>query len=224
METSESGSPPVLAPPRQTMSLWPAALVGVLGVVLIVGFTALSALGPSKVAAPPGSAARFHVAGTGLTSRPAAGALRPILTPGSPPANIVASVTIPTTARAVRFQTTSATSGQYDATAYFVVHRASQADIITFYRSEIRRLGWKTLTVGPVPNGSGIQIAAQKAGGDGRYWEQGVIVSPTTFAGGPIGGASGASSASSASSAAAAAENDDTTAFSVELFQVASGE
>lgn len=207
------------------MSLWPAALVGVLGIAIIVGFTALSALGPSKVAVPSASATRFRVPGTGLTSQPAAHALRPILTPGTPPANIVASVAIPTTASAVRFQPTSATSGQFDATAHFVVPRASQADVITFYRSEIRRLGWKTLTIGAVPNGPGIQIAAQKTGGDGRYWEEGIVVSPTTFGHGGGGGtASTGGSAPASSPTAATAQGDDTTAFSLELFQVTSSE
>ncbi|HUO49205.1 MAG TPA: hypothetical protein VMU09_10255, partial [Acidimicrobiales bacterium] len=58
-----------------------------------------------------------------------------------------------------------------------------QADVIAFYRAELPAQGWKILSQGPPHTGTGYEILGRLAGTDGYYWEVGVTVSPTTFAG-----------------------------------------
>ena len=43
--------------------------------------------------------------------------------------------------------------------------------------------GWRIFSTGAPVGGPGVEILAQKAGSDSWYWEQGVVISPTTFKG-----------------------------------------
>jgi hypothetical protein len=101
---------------------------------------------------------------------------------GQPPANVVNAIRVPSAAR--RVSSANHTSDQYDAQANFTV-TASEEAVLTFYRTELSKLGWHVLSTSPATHQAGEEILAELPGTDGWYWELGAIVSPSTF--GPSG-------------------------------------
>lgn len=200
-------TPPPLPPPRRSRtSLRPALFIVGLAVVILVVFGIGAALtsptgGPHGVPASSGGA--VHSGSVTMTVTPAKSMLEPILTPGEPPPNIVAALTVPGGTRRVGYQRNLNSTQQYDRTVHLAWH-GSQTAVIDFYRARLPRSGWKIESDGPASSGSGLQLLAQKGGSDGWYWEVAVIVSPTEFAKGGVHAPAGSES----------------TPFSLELMQV----
>ncbi len=202
-QAGEAGEP--LPPPRGNTSLRPAFLVVAIAVVLIVVFSvfALATSGDDNAGTPPAPSPSARVPGTPLKAEAATRALAPIEQPGSPPANIVASVVLPVGATRVSVTDNSGNADQYDQQMTFSVP-SSQGAVFAFYRAEMHRDGWRVFSVGLTRDHRGEQVLGQKAGDDGWYWEMGAVVDPTSFASTSAGRGTGA----------------ETTRFTVRLFQV----
>jgi hypothetical protein len=162
-------------------TVWPATIViGVALVVLLAG--ALSAIFSSGSATTSVATAPKQAPGAPIAALPAERVLTPITTPGRPPANVVGVLVVPEGATVVRGSATDHSVGLYDRSLGFTT-ASSEADVIAFYRAELPAQGWKLLSQGPPSTGTGYEVLAKIAGTDGYYWEAGVTVSPTTFAG-----------------------------------------
>ncbi len=200
-EVPDTSTSPVPSPParQQGPSMRPALLVLGLAVVILGLFGIGSALwgSGSNTARQPAAA---RVPGTSLVAVAARGALAPILQPGSPPANVVDALTIPRGAVAGTSIDYSADAGQYDEAVRFTMATSEEA-MITFYRTELSRLGWHISSTGTPTGQPGMEILAEKSGDDGWQWEAGAVISPTTFGASATG----------------------TTPFTLRLFQVPDG-
>ena len=169
-------------PPRPNFSMKPALIVGALAVVILVVFSLGAAmthtpLAPTKT--PKGSVA---VKGSSLRAVSADKQLAVIESNGQPPANVLAAITLPV--GAVRGVPTNPGQGStYDQQVDFSVD-ASQEAVLSFYKTEMGDLGWRTVTSGPATRQPGQQMVGQIAGDDGFYWQLGVIVAPSTFTNG----------------------------------------
>lgn len=194
-----------LPPPRAGVSMRPAFLVVGLALAIVVGFSVFAVLttGDQRAGIPTAPSSRAVVPGTGLRATSAAAGLRPIESPGQPPANIVGSVVLP--AGAVRYAVAdnSSNADQYDQQVTFTLRGATQGALFAFFHHEMQRYGWSIFSTGPAAH-EGEEVLAQKAGDDGWYWEMGAVVEPTTFA----------------SSAAGRGTGAETTRFTIRLFQV----
>jgi hypothetical protein len=173
---------PPVPPVRSGPGMRPALIVMGIAVfiVLLFGVTAAITGGAPTSSVHRGGALR--VRGTTLLAIPAAPALGPIIEPGSPPANIVDSLTIPKTATVLTSTDNGDGASQYDKQMSFRVS-ASEQSVIAFYRSELTGSGWVLASDGPAYGQRAIEVLAKKGGADGWEWEAGAVISPTTFSG-----------------------------------------
>jgi hypothetical protein len=159
----------------------PALVVVGVAAALLVGFGALAVLTPTG---PEGTAPSSHpsrVAGTTLRAVPAKAALAPIERSGTPPADILDNLSVPSGAVAHSHRNVNTSSTQYDEQIGFSVD-ASEAAVVDFYKADLKASGWNVFDVGPASGRAGsVEVLAQKGGSDGWYWEVGAVVSPTSF-------------------------------------------
>jgi hypothetical protein len=193
---------PPLPPVRQRPGIRPALVVAIIAAGLVLCFGILAAVSPtttSRTGSDVAPTTPRKVKGTSLLAVSALRALRPIEEPDTPPANILDAMTIPEGSREISVSHRT-TGTSYDRSMRFAV-AAPQATLITFYRDELSSYGWKVASVGAATGvAGGIEVLAEKAGDDGWYWEEGAVISPTTFS-----GTSGAR---------------ESTAFTIEVFEV----
>jgi hypothetical protein len=160
-----------------TPSVRPALVVVGVALLLILLFGVASALTTNP--APSVPTAR-HVGSTGLVAEPAAGPLHPIEILGTPPADILDALALPKGSRE-KSATPWSGSTQFSGTMSFEVG-ATQAQVISFFHTELRARGWSILDVGPARGHPGAtEVLAQRASTDGWFWEAGAVVSPTAF-------------------------------------------
>ena len=164
-----------------------AALL-VLGVTLVVfvgGFVAL-ALGPCTV--PLHIANTVHSApGSPLRAIPASSELHPMVLGGQPPSDILAALALPAGSTSVPGSLEDHGVELYDYSLGFRVP-ASQADVVAFFRDELKADGWQQISSGPRSDGPGIEILGQHGAVDGNLWEVGVVVSATQFTSSTVAG------------------------------------
>jgi hypothetical protein len=80
----------------------------------------------------------------------------------------------------------------------------------------MKRQGWSITNVGPADGSPGsIEVLGKLAGDDGWYWEQGVVIAPTTFP-----GSSGSSASATSGASLLPSGGGDTTNFVLRLYQV----
>ncbi len=171
-----------LPPVRRSPGLRPALLVLGIAVLLVLGFGLTSLFTSGSGNAPPPSNTPVKVSGTSLLAVPAVKALKPIEEPGTPPSNIVDTLTIPKGATVTSHTDNSTSATGYDQQIAFTLPGADQATVVAFYKAELDSKGWKQINVGPATNEpTTTQVLAQAAGSDGWYWEAGALVSPTVF-------------------------------------------
>ena len=197
-----AAGPPAAGPARPARRPGPGMKPALVVLGIAVAIMALFGVGAALSNSGPGDYVRqpatpLAVPGTPLRAVPAGPALAPIVSGGSPPANVVAALAVPVGVRAVGVTEHSQNASQYDKAMRFAVP-GSQGAVIAFYRAELGRLGWHRSSTGPAAGRAAIEVLAEKAGNDGWQWEVGVVVSPTAF------GAGGT----------------ETTPFSLRLFQV----
>jgi hypothetical protein len=186
-----TASPPPVAPGRPT-GIGPAAIVAVIGVVVVAIFTVLALVtggGSGKpVHTPTGT-----VSGTNLQAVAGRAVLGPLVSGGEPPANIVAAVTVPKGTKRTSVTNAGSGLGQYDRTATMRV-AANQDAVYDFFHTQMRRAGWSVSDAGPARGGRNLEVLGKLGGDDGWYWEMGATVSPTTFANTAAGPGTGAES------------------------------
>jgi hypothetical protein len=176
--TAEPPAPP-LAPPGRPVSLKPAAIVLGLATLVLILFAGGAAL---FKAAPAGTPTKnpTSVAGTTLRAIGALDALRPIISAGQPPSNVLNAVVVPSSARRLSHIDYGGDASQYDEAVAFSVS-GTQAAVIDFYKAEMKKNGWQIESAGPADHQPGIEVLGQIAGDDGWFWELGTVVEPSTF-------------------------------------------
>lgn len=183
----------------------------VLGLLLGIFVVGMVALGLTSGAPPSATTPAVVTAkGAGLHAVAAKTALAPITSAGQPPTDIIESLAVPAGTAIVPDSTKDDTLGTYDHTVGEQV-AASQGAVITFFRRQLPSEGWTSISSGApdraalAPPGS-IEVLGRHPSGDGNYWEVGVVVNPTTFAGGD--------------STTGAGAGTETTTFSLRLYIV----
>ncbi|MGH8980444.1 MAG: hypothetical protein ACRDWE_05405 [Acidimicrobiales bacterium] len=189
-------------------SVRPALIVVAIAAVLVLLFGIGAALvGSSR---PKASPHPLHVRGATLAAEPAGRSLQAIETRGTPPSDVLGAVVVPKGAsRTGAAKWNGAT--QFSGTVDYAVP-ASQAAVVDFFSSELKARGWSTpdVTAARSPKGA-TEVLAQRGSSDGWYWEIGIVVSPTKFAGG-AGSGTGTSATGSGSAG-------NRTAFTLELYE-----
>jgi hypothetical protein len=168
-------------PPAKKVSMKPAMLVGALAVVIVVAFSVGAVL--TRTAAPPARLPHGPrtVPGSALRAVAAKPQLSVIEHDGEPPANVLNAIALP--AGSARGSWSNPGLGStFDEEVSFSVD-ASEAAVLGFYKTELKRLGWRVVSSGAATRQPGSQVVAQIAGDDGFYWQLGVVVSPSTFTG-----------------------------------------
>lgn len=164
------------------------AALFVLGVTLVVfvgGFIAL-ALGPSTV--PVRIATTVHTApGSPLRAIPASTELRPMVVGGQPPSDILAALALPAGSTPVPGSLKDNGVALYDYSLGFRIP-ASQADVVAFFRDELKADGWQQISSGPRSGGPGVEILGQHGAVDGDLWDVGIVVSDTQFTSSKVAG------------------------------------
>ena len=187
---------PVLDPPEvegaidpedrlyEPMSIRGPALVvlGIAVLIVVVGVVA------SALASGGGTTLSIHKItipdGTTVPLTPAAIAMKPIVSAGEPPADILGNLAVPSGSAVTRTVNVDHGAGQFDRTAVFRTGLSAD-QVADLYRTLLPRLGWKVLDRGSPASGSapGTVVLFKKGSGDSFYWEVGATVSPTTSAG-----------------------------------------
>lgn len=172
------GVQPPVGPPARRITRKPAMVIVGLAAFVGIGGFAMAALEshPGSSAPPPSAKA---VKGTSLAAVSAKAVLRPILRGGEPPSDIAGALVVPAGSRPTG-SSCGAGLSLYDCSTRFSV-RARPPEVVTFYRVELRREGWKILAVDATAGkGNGTVLYAQRGSSDGYYWEVGARVEPVT--------------------------------------------
>jgi hypothetical protein len=157
--------------------------VGIAALVLIAGGIS-AALTTSGSDQPPATHSIRTVKGATVNAVPGRSALRPIVSGGQPPPDILNVIPLPEGSTVKSGSATNNGIGLYDHSLSFTVG-VSEQRVISFFRAELKSLKWQQVTEGAPPHGAaGYQIVSQHPSSDGYEWELGVTVSPTTFASG----------------------------------------
>ncbi len=104
----------------------------------------------------------------------------PYVENGEPPPDILSAVVIPTGTSTPALIKNQGEATSYDRTLSFS-SPASAAALYSFFHKEMEGHGWKVFSTGAPVHKRGVEVLSQKAGSDSWYWEQGVVISPTTF-------------------------------------------
>ncbi len=122
--------------------------------------------------------------GTTVPLTPAATALKPIVSAGEPPADILGNLAVPSGSAFVRSANADQGASQFDRTVTFRTGLSAD-QVADLYRTLLPRLGWKDIDNGSPATGSsaGTVVLVKKGSGDSFYWEVGATVSPTTSTG-----------------------------------------
>ncbi len=184
VSTSYEPASPITDPLFQPASARGPALI-VLGIavfIVVVGVVG-SALTSDSTAIPSVRSVSTP-GGTVVQLTPGLQALRPIVTAGDPPADIIGALSVPTDSPATGHTNIDQGVGQFDRAVQFRSGLSSD-QVVDVYRTLLPELGWKVIYVGSGASrlANGTEVLAKKASSDSFYWEVGVVVSPTTSAG-----------------------------------------
>lgn len=149
----------------------------VLGCALVVsvGGFAVALIGSGQSTPTTVTGLATPVAGTGLSAVGAAGVLARIASGGTPPADILDSLVVPSGAHIVGTGTEDASVDQYDRSITFRLSSGTAA-LLSFYRIELRHFGWRLLGTYATSKQT-TELLAQREGSDGYEWEVGAVVS-----------------------------------------------
>jgi hypothetical protein len=176
--TEVSGPPPAPKPPvTTTTSIWPAAAilglaVVMLGVFLLVDFVTSKGVVPAATTLP------VVVGGLSRDANPTP-ALKYCLQSEEVPANIDSAFVVPdNTVPRTGANTPDLGAGEFDCIEPMSTTNATSAQIISFFNAQLEARGWSLFSKG-ASNGDP-QSLFQKAGSDGFYWELGITVTKST--------------------------------------------
>ncbi len=167
-------SPKVAPPLTTTTSIWPAAAVLGVAVVMLVVFMFINLVADQGVA----TTTTIPVVVGGLGVDPTSTLLANCEPPGSIPANIAAGVVVPQGTRARGpFALPNSGAGDFDCFRPLVSSTSASA-LLGFYKAQLEVRGWNLFSSGAA-NGAP-QFLFQKAGSDTFYWIIGITVQPST--------------------------------------------
>jgi hypothetical protein len=157
-------------PPARSFSILPAATVLIIAVGTVGFFAVLNAFDSTQTTTTTIPA----IVVGGLPADPSTTVFTGFVEPGLPPADIATALVAPVTTRRVALvHTGGGGAGNYDRAVTLRVN-ASRPELLGFYRAQLDAQGWRQFSAGAGPHG-GAQILFSKAGGDGWFWEAGVV-------------------------------------------------
>jgi hypothetical protein len=176
--TDVSGPPPAPKPPvTTTTSIWPAAAILGLAVVMLGVFLFVDFI-TSKGVVPPPTTIPTVVGGLAIDAHPTP-ALKYCLQSEEVPSNIDSAFIVPDkTVPRSGANTPDLGAGEYDCIEPMSTTSATSGQIISFFNAQLEARGWSLFSKG-ASNGNP-QSLFQKAGSDGFYWELGVTVTKST--------------------------------------------
>ena len=174
---SPAAKPQVPAGVHPTSLKW-AAIVPLAAVIMLTLFIAINALFPDPKQATVVLPKIEKI--TGLHTNPIP-AFTHYVVNGIPPANIVDSVVIPQEASFTGEINTGGEAASYDRSLGYSASAAEGA-LYSYFHTVMTAEGWKIFSISAPTGSQGVELLAQKAGDDGFYWEEGVVIHPTTFA------------------------------------------
>lgn len=186
---ADGGGEPLRPPARGGVSIRPAMIVLGLAVLILAVFITIAVVTSQSPTPVKTSTTARVVPGSAIRAVAAADTLKPIVSSGQPPSNVINAVDIPVGAIRVAQQNNADESGQYDS-QITVRSDDSQGALLAFYAADLKWEGWQVFDRGPAANDpTATEVLGKLAGTDGYYWEIGVTIPPTTFgAGAPAGG------------------------------------
>lgn len=176
--TEVSGPPPAPKPPvTTTTSIWPAAAILGLAVVM-VGVFLLVDFVTSKGVVPPPTTIPVVVGGLTRDANPGP-ALKYCLQSEEVPSNLDSAFIVPdSTVPRSGANTPDLGAGEYDCYEPMSTANATSSQLISFFNAQLEARGWSLFSQG-ASNGDP-QSLFQKAGSDGFYWEIGITVTKST--------------------------------------------
>lgn len=154
----------------------PALVVLACAVVVTVGGFAVALVGTGQSGPATVTGLATPVPGVSLSAVDASGVLRQIAGGGTPPADILASLVVPSGARIIGTTNQDASVDQYDRSMRFQVTTDS-SQLVSFYRTELKRAHWSLLGTYKT-SATATEVLAQRAGSDGYEWEVGAEIAP----------------------------------------------
>jgi hypothetical protein len=162
------------APLTTTTSIWPAAAVLGIAVVMLVIFMVINLVADQGVAT---TTTTVPTVVGGLQSEPSGTLLSNCKQPGNPPSNIDDAFLLPVTTRANGpFNLPNAGAGDFDCLRSFIT-QASPAELLGYYSTQLEARGWALFSTGSSKGSP--QDLFQKAGADTFYWVVGITVNST---------------------------------------------
>jgi hypothetical protein len=164
---SDAPKPPLTT----TTSIWPAAGVLILAVVVLGSFMLINVISDQGVATTTTTVA--SVVG-GLNTETSKVILQNCQQPDNPPTNIADAFLVP-----VSTQSTGPTrlpnegAGDFDCFRPLVTQTSSGA-LLQYYKTQLEARGWNLFSTGS--SSGSPQVLFQKAGSDGFYWVVGITV------------------------------------------------
>lgn len=176
---SPESTDPAKPPLTTTTSLWPAAAILIMAVVMLGVFLAVNFI-TSKGVVPTPTTVPVVVGTLSRDTHPTA-ALRYCQQSEEVPSNLDNSFIVPVnTVPRSGASTPDLGAGEFDCIEPMQTTRATGGQIIKFFDAQLESRGWSLFSKG-ASNGDP-QSLFQKAGSDGFYWEIGVTVTKTTSA------------------------------------------
>ncbi|MHB1088426.1 MAG: hypothetical protein ACYC19_06655 [Acidimicrobiales bacterium] len=163
---NETPRPPLTT----TTSIWPAAAVLGIAVVMLALFMGINLIANQGVA----TTTTIPVIVGGLSPAANGSLLSSCQQPGNPPSNITTALVVPESTRANgAFTMPNAGAGDFDCYRSFITS-APASEVLAFYASQLETRGWNLFSRG-ASNGAP-QDLFQKAGSDTFYWVVGITV------------------------------------------------
>jgi hypothetical protein len=176
--TEVSGPSPTPKPPvTTTTSIWPAAAILGLAVIMLGVFLLVDFI-TSKGVVPPPTTIPVVVGGLARDTTPTP-ALKYCLQSEEVPSNIDSAFVVPeNTVPRSGANTPDLGAGEYDCIEPMSTTNATSGQIIAFFNAQLEARGWSLFSKG-ASNGKP-QSLFRKAGSDGFYWELGITVNSST--------------------------------------------
>ena len=168
-------SDPTKPPLTTTTSIWPAASIFILAVVVLGSFMIINLVSDQGVTTTTTTVP--NIVG-GLATESSHIILQNCQQPDNPPANIADALLVPQTTQSTGpTQLPNEGAGDFDCFRPLVT-RASPAALLNYYMTQLEARGWNLFSKGAA-NGAP-QLLFQKAGSDSFYWVVGITVHSST--------------------------------------------
>lgn len=168
-------SDPSKPPLTTTTSIWPAASIFILAIVVLASFMIVNLVSDQGVVTTTTTVA--NIVG-GLAAESSSVILENCQQPDNPPVNIADALLVPQTTQSTGpTQLPNEGAGDFDCFRPLVT-QASPDALLNFYTTQLEARGWNLFSKGAA-NGDP-QLLFQKAGSDSFYWVVGITVQSST--------------------------------------------